>query len=914
MPAAQPAPESSESGSAAEVAALRREIVELQVELESSNGGQPQLQSTWQSEVEPPEPPTTLGIEKFLGERRGPKFRDVEEAKPEPWLHGEILFERTGTVTKFLVVPDHVEDPEEVLQVMLGDWGMPMPNMTISVSSATNYFNPVNNEARDSHWEEWPTEWTCGKDGDSGQKAAAAKFKSRMSEMMYGICRAATESKGWIVSSRNRFRGAKQHGGLVDPGVRHFKKVQQGQARDLVNVAFGNKTWSIATQDGKFPTHNDLQSSNCGVMLPGFDLQNEDPDLMKRMWDAVVLRIDEKSAVTLDKKPNRQLIFPDLGEAGDLGELSRLGTDLFTIRTECSHMIFCKKQQLNDEVKILTEDLVPHVSVVVSGKDNPGTWNDVCDRATRGAQIILLENSGKVVNEIVERVKIQRKRDTAQISGGSTPDLTISELEWKSSVKTSSFIIFDALTDSPDEVIEKLTSALATVGGDEMREMGFAQTEQKRLKYAWELVVLFRHNAAKLKWQARALHIVITLTAVLTTVCAVLLSASKEESQHQSNSTTILLDESIVLSPASQAVLALACSAVPMISAFLLSLAHKFSFSKRWALMVVAAERVTSEIYLYRARVGDYQQRTKNAKLATLVTARKGSTVITSGTKTNADDKSKAEPKTPAKNSREVFADNLHALQSELMSSEVKMASLQKPPPEASKALLYDTLYPFDKQTQQARSQKRSATKHEAGVEYEEAGGLSRSSNLLLEEGLSDFNLLGAAMEEDAVDDGIGLISAHDYMRFRLLPAISRLNKAVPRHEWWYNSSQILILLATMMASVFGVLGLHTWIPIVAAVVAGVQSVSNFDDTSARLIGTNGALTQLKNLRIWWQSLSRTQQSLPHNKVQLIESSEDAIESEISAWTQGMLRKKRKVDAAEEEEEDASGLGDKRDG
>jgi hypothetical protein len=36
--------------------------------------------------------------------------------------------------------------------------------------------------------------------------------------------------------------------------------------------------------------------------------------------------------------------------------------------------------------------------------------------------------------------------------------------------------------------------------------------------------------------------------------------------------------------------------------------------------------------------------------------------------------------------------------------------------------------------------------------------------------------------------------------------------------------------------------GLHVWIPSVAALVAGVESLSHFDQTSARLAGSNGAL------------------------------------------------------------------------
>ena len=256
------------------------------------------------------------------------------------------------------------------------------------------------------------------------------------------------------------------------------------------------------------------------------------------------------------------------------------------------------------------------------------------------------------------------------------------------------------------------------------------------------------------------------------------------------------------------------------------------------------------------------------------------------------------------------------------MSSEVKMASLRKPSTDGMNQILSSTLYHVDSDEEEEESEAAagdeetaplSRTTATAGRRHSKEGTRSSSrvavAGLGLERGLSDFSLLSTAMEDDADDNGIGLISAEDYMKFRLLPAIKRLNDTIPRHERWYNSSQGLILFATMMASVCGVVGLHVWIPAVAASVAGVESLVHFDQTSARLVGANGALTQLKNLRIWWQSLSRTQQSMPHNKAQLIEGSEDAIESELSAWTQGILRKKRKVDGAEEGEEEEGGGG-----
>lgn len=139
-------------------------------------------------------------------------------------------------------------------------------------------------------------------------------------------------------------------------------------------------------------------------------------------------------------------------------------------------------------------------------------------------------------------------------------------------------------------------------------------------------------------------------------------------------------------------------------------------------------------------------------------------------------------------------------------------------------------------------------------------------------------------------------------MRFRLMPSVGRLNKLVPKHERSYAGTTSTIMLMTMVAAICGVIGLHAWIPAVTALVGGFESLASFSQTAARLEGCNGALTRLKTLRIWWQSLSRTQQKMPQNKETLIKASEEAIEAEVGSWTQGMLRKKTKVDAAEEED------------
>ena len=97
----------------------------------------------------------------------------------------------------------------------------------------------------------------------------------------------------------------------------------------------------------------------------------------------------------------------------------------------------------------------------------------------------MLKNSGKVVDAMVATVENKQKGEPqtianalgatssgsttqgqpkkagfqTELAGGSLRTVDAgAELEFPDSIKTSSFLIFDALIDSPDKVIAKLTS------------------------------------------------------------------------------------------------------------------------------------------------------------------------------------------------------------------------------------------------------------------------------------------------------------------------------------------------------------------------------------------------------------------------------------------------------------------------
>jgi hypothetical protein len=57
-------------------------------------------------------------------------------------------------------------------------------------------------------------------------------------------------------------------------------------------------------------------------------------------------------------------------------------------------------------------------------------------------------------------------------------------------------------------------------------------------------------------------------------------------------------------------------------------------------------------------------------------------------------------------------------------------------------------------------------------------------------------------------------------------------------------------------------------IPAIVALVAGIESWAQFDQTALRLVARSNTLAQLQGPRIWWQSLSTVQRTVPGNKDQ----------------------------------------------
>lgn len=840
-----------------------------------------------------------------------------EGAEADPFRHGEIYFTDSDQICKFLVVPERILDPVDCLEVMLEEapsgWGMPMPYMTVSVESCINYFECP------TGWGAWPEDW-----GESPEKARA-RFRSKVEDVMYGVCQAACECNAWLVSSGSHRAGGNAQGALVDVGYTKFRSVRREQSKRLVNLGmlkFGEKR---AHLDNDPPSNYPQGSSKFNErFLELFDLSHE--------------KLMEYS-VPIGQKVEKRLIYRSLPSGikspdylGDAALKEKWGHQwTLTQRSHLTHLV-CSSPRMCGELKQLTEEVAPHVRVVCSGKDR-FVAEGAINVARRGGHLILLRNSGYWVNCLLQAIKSQLKVDFCDkgiIEEHEQEDQKVDVAYWRNkkipielpgSLPTDKIIVVDALSEPSESVSRRLTKALTSVGGDEMWEMDFQETEKHRLRHAWELVAFYLHNAYIQRRRARSLFYASVALSFLTTSSAILLSASNL-TDDLPNSTLTLLPENIFLPTEVQQLLALLCAFGPLLSTFVLTMNHRFNPVKRWATLQMAAQRARSEIYRYRTRIGQYSQQ-RNLRLRSLLRMAPGRQKAGTTTGGQESDDKLVLP------ARELFAQAFVDLESEVRGSEIKMGSLHIPSDSTVEELLgslYDARAGTRSQTWLSSSKQcavggRTKAPESLSKIVPDDSGAADASDVAVAPGNKSkkVHTLRSVFEEHAAsasldwtavdivaDNGIVFISAEDYVVFRLMPAIDMLHRILPSLERSWSKMQIFTMVGTLASGVLGILSLRIWIPIVVALVSACEAVSQFEQDSARLTGANNSLGQLEKLLIWWQSLSMVQKRVKANAEYLVEATEDAIEAETGAWTQGMLRRQKKASRAGHEESGGS--------
>jgi len=150
--------------------------------------------------------------------------------------------------------------------------------------------------------------------------------------------------------------------------------------------------------------------------------------------------------------------------------------------------------------------------------------------------------------------------------------------------------------------------------------------------------------------------------------------------------------------------------------------------------------------------------------------------------------------------------------------------------------------------------------------------------------------MLKAPSAGGRTDDGLSLLSADDYVAFRVHPTMVELKRLSWSHERVVYLLEMLRLLATMGAVLAALLQKAMLVTLVVAFVASITHVLDYHQFTARLQAVNAALGDLRNLMTWWESLDMVEKRMRPVKEHLVEVTEAAARSDFLLWASRTCR------------------------
>jgi len=203
------------------------------------------------------------------------------------------------------------------------------------------------------------------------------------------------------------------------------------------------------------------------------------------------------------------------------------------------------------------------------------------------------------------------------------------------------------------------------------------------------------------------------------------------------------------------------------------------------------------------------------------------------------------------------------------------------------------------------KSEQDDGAGGEGGAENVEGGGAKRRGSSVIDDGVAsamgDIEDSGSAAggakggavsssAEEALfdihfDDGLGTLTADEYVKIRLMPIIASFTTKAPNMSILTNVVTSVTILLSVTSSVFSAFDLIDFIPIALSFSGAMAAWVHYNQTDFRLSLTNGAITQLYQLLIWWDSLSMIEKRVAQNKEFLVQTTESAVQSQVVGYT-----------------------------
>jgi hypothetical protein len=506
----------------------------------------------------------------------------------------------------------------------------------------------------------------------------------------------------------------------------------------------------------------------------------------------------------------------------------------------------------------------------------------------RKANVVCLRGSGGAADVLSEAIM---RRQQAYRLGNDDGDPV--EYTWREEKEPRRFqlpkgfrqencVILEAYKDSIERVVDKVISVVSSVDDNESREMGSKMLERSRLIESWKTFALYKYNSGHFNRQASLLQYTIIFIAVITTFASILYTQMD-----------IWLGDGVSAVLGVQfnekwlERLSALVATLPLLAAFTQSCHSRFSPLAKYAALRSGADRIESEIYCYRARVGIYashmgenilQKRLDDAEHeATAATAKQEE----KPTKQRKNQKEEGMPPPKPKQSRRAaFSEAMERISTDTSRSELKSDAL-KDPPDGEVAKYISTLVGQSEKRQRAKQGSCPSGTFGQSQRSEQYPLLDDAEAAMMDQSLG--SALGTLASEQPLDDGLSLITADDYVTFRLRPLLEKHRAKLLTLTRQHSFFQTLTYLSAGVNAALALMGFKLWVSMVVALASAIGSISDFEMFTARVSALNDAVSTLQQQLFWWGSLSMVEKRWPQNKTVIVMTTE-SVASADNVW------------------------------
>ena len=122
------------------------------------------------------------------------------------------------------------------------------------------------------------------------------------------------------------------------------------------------------------------------------------------------------------------------------------------------------------------------------------------------------------------------------------------------------------------------------------------------------------------------------------------------------------------------------------------------------------------------------------------------------------------------------------------------------------------------------------------------------------------------------------------YIATRLEKTIVFYQARIHPYYWGKTACAVMLMLTSACSAVLASTGLTVWISIVAVIGSSITSWTEFSGMGKKLGRYAGAITTLRGIRLWWETLTTVEQANSASVNALVQLTEDVINHNAKAW------------------------------